>query len=269
MPKKWYFRLCFVWSLRNFVFVAVQNEIKSKFSNSKLGLAWTIINPLTQVLIYTTILSNVISLKIPGMESRYAFAIYLVSGLLVWTLFTEIVTRLTSMFIESGPYLKKVNFPKIRMPLTIITACLFNHILLFFCASVIVFIVGQGFDFSVFWLLPLAFITVLLAVGLGMLASIFAVFVRDTVFAVPIILQIWFWLTPIVYPIEILPKSLQAIIIFNPLYPLVSGYQKILLTQETPSEIFPLLLIVTISILLQYACMNVFQRARAEIMDSI
>ncbi len=97
-----------LWKYRYFIFSSIRNELISRFVRSKVGSLWVIINPLSQVLIYALILSNVLAAKLPGIESQYAYAVYLMAGLLVWTLFNEIVSRCLNLFIEQGNLMKKL-----------------------------------------------------------------------------------------------------------------------------------------------------------------
>ena len=100
---------------KSFIFQSVRNELISRFSRSKLGGLWVIINPLSQVLIYALILSHILAAKLPGIESQYAYAIYLMAGLLGWTLFNEIVGRCLNIFIEHGNLIKKMSFPRVTL----------------------------------------------------------------------------------------------------------------------------------------------------------
>lgn len=106
-----------LWQYRHFVLSSIRNEPKSRFARSKLGGMWVIINPLSQVLIYALILSNVLAAKIPGIENKYSYAIYLMAGLLTWSLFSEIINRYFNLFIEQGNLMKKMSFPRITLPL--------------------------------------------------------------------------------------------------------------------------------------------------------
>ncbi|HDO26019.1 MAG TPA: ABC transporter permease, partial [Nitrospirae bacterium] len=119
-----------MWQYHHFVLSSIRNEFKSRFVRSKLGGLWVIINPLSQVLIYALILSNVLAAKIPGIENKYSYAIYLMAGLLAWTLFNEIITRCLNLFIEQGNLMKKMSFPRITLPSIVIGSCLINYILL-------------------------------------------------------------------------------------------------------------------------------------------
>ena len=95
-----------LWRYRGFILSSIVNEFKIKFVRSRLGGFWMILQPLSQVLIYALILSTVMGAKLPNIDNRYAYALYLMSGTLAWTLFNEIVTRCLSLFIEQANLMK-------------------------------------------------------------------------------------------------------------------------------------------------------------------
>ena len=120
-----------LWQYRHFVISSIRNEMISRFARSKLGGLWMIINPLAQVAIYALILSNVLAAKLPGIDNQYAYAIYLMAGLLAFTLFSEIISRCLNLFIEQGNLMKKMSFPRITLPTIVAGSCLLNNVLLF------------------------------------------------------------------------------------------------------------------------------------------
>ena len=119
------------WRFRFFIFSSVRTELRIKFVRSRLGGLWMILNPLSQVVIFAFVLSAVLSAKLPGIDNRYAYAIYLMAGTLGWSLFAEIVNRCLTLFIDNGNILKKLAFPKIALPLIVTGSALVNNILLF------------------------------------------------------------------------------------------------------------------------------------------
>ena len=94
------------WRYRFFIFSSIKTELRTKFVRSNLGGFWMILHPLSQVLIFAFVLSAVLSAKLPGIDNQYAYSIYLMSGILAWSLFSEIVTRCLTLFIDNGNILK-------------------------------------------------------------------------------------------------------------------------------------------------------------------
>lgn len=106
------------WAYRNFIFTSVKNEFVSNFVRSRLGGLWMLIEPLVMVAIYALILSGVLQAKLPGLEgNKFAYAIYLISGISCWTLFEDLIKRCLTLFIANGDLMKKILFPKVCLPL--------------------------------------------------------------------------------------------------------------------------------------------------------
>ncbi len=255
-----------LWGYHNFVLSSIRNELISRFARSKLGGFWMIINPLAQVAIYALILSNVLVAKLPGIDNQYAYAIYLMAGQLAWTLFSEIISRCLNLFIEQGNLMKKMNFPRITLPTIVVGSCLLNNVLLFVSVLGIFVALGHKFSLAMLWLIPLTLTVVTLALGIGLILGVMNVFLRDIGQIVPIILQMLFWFTPVVYPITIIPDSYRHWLLLNPMYPLVDAYQQILVYGKNPvwENVFG---IAVIGLFLTLLSLFMFRRASAEMVD--
>src|SRR5690606_35077483 len=116
-----------LWRYRHFVLSSIRNELVTRFARSKLGGLWMVISPLAQVAIYALILSNLLAARLPGIENKYAYAIYLMAGLLAWTLFSDIITRCLTLFVDQGNLLKKMSFPRITLPAIAVGSSLLNN----------------------------------------------------------------------------------------------------------------------------------------------
>lgn len=226
------FRL--VWQYRHFVLSSIRNEFALRFARSSLGGLWIIFNPLAQVAIYALILSNLLSARIQEIDNRYSFAIYLTAGILAWSLFAEIINRCLNLFIAHGNLIKKVMFPKVVLPTVVVGVALLDNFMLFLSILGIFALFGHLPTVHILWLPFLVFTTLALAVGFGLILGVLNVFIRDVSQVVPIVLQISFWFTPIVYPISIIPESYRHFLYANPMYPIVKGYQDVLVYGVAP-----------------------------------
>ena len=255
-----------LWHYRYLVFSSIRNELISRIARSKLGGLWMIISPLSQVLIYALILSNILAAKLPGIDNKYAYAIYLMAGLLAWNLFSEIISRCLNLFIEQGNLMKKMSFPRITLPTIVMGSCLLNNILLFVSMLGIFALLGHQFSAVMLWLIPLTLIVVVLALGIGLVLGVMNVFLRDIGQAIPIILQVWFWFTPIVYPENIIPESYRHLLSLNPMYPITSAYHQVLVYNKAP-QLDSLIVISVIASALMLLSLFLFRRASSEMVD--
>jgi len=118
------------WRYRSFISTSIANEFRSKLTRSRLGVAWIVLHPLAQVLIFATVLSSVLSSKLPGIDNKYAYAMYLMSGILCWSLFADILQRCLTVFIDNASLLKKIQFPRVCLPLVSVGAALIGNLAL-------------------------------------------------------------------------------------------------------------------------------------------
>lgn len=218
-----------IWAYRFFIISSIKTEFRSRFARSSLGGIWMILHPLAQVAIYALVLSAVLKAKLPNIDNQYAYAIYLMSGMLGWNLFSEVFGRCITIFVDNGNLIKKMAFPKITLPLITIGSVLINNILLLGAIIVVFGILGHLPSLQLFlWLPVLMCISLALALGLGLVLGIINVFVRDIGQIVPIVMQFWFWLTPIVYVADTLPEEYRDFFYYNPMIGIIENYQNIL-----------------------------------------
>ncbi len=255
------------WQYRHFILSSIHTEFRARFARSKLGGLWMIIHPLAQAAIFALVLAEVMAAKLPGMAgNKFAYAIYLLSGMLAWSLFSEIVSRCVTVFIDNGNLLKKMLFPRINLPLIIAGSALINNILLLLAVLVVFALLGHVPSVQFAWMPLLILLTMALGLGLGLLLGVFNVFVRDVGQVVPIALQLAFWFTPIVYTPDIVPQYLRALLRLNPMTAIVQSFQNVMLFEKSP-DFVSLGWVVIATLLLLLAALALFRRASGEMVD--
>jgi len=227
-----------------------------------------ILNPLSQVLIFAFVLSAVLSAKLPGITNQYAYAIYLMAGTLGWSLFAEIVNRCLTLFIENGNILKKLVFPRIALPLIVTGSALVNNGLLFVAILAIFGVLGHLPSIALIWLPVLMVINIALALGIGLGLGVLNVFMRDIGQVVPVLMQFLYWFTPIVYMANIIPEQYREWLAFNPMIPIINGYQNILLYNKEP-DWTGLGVITLIALSLLAFSLVLFRKASPEMVDQL
>lgn len=256
-----------IWHYRHFIISSIKNEYLTQFARSKVGVIWMVLHPLAQVAIYAFILSSVLATKLPSMDHiEYAYAIYLMAGFLAWSLFSEVFSRCLTVFINNGNLLKKMAFPRIALPLILIGNVLINNLLMVFSVVIVFTFLGHMPTLTFLWLPFLMLITLLLAVGLGLILGIMNVFVRDIGQFAPVALQFWFWFTPIVYISSILPESYRGLLYYNPLTGIVVSYQQVLVFNQSP-DIAVLYYPISLAMFFLVIAWFIYKKANEEMVD--
>jgi lipopolysaccharide transport system permease protein len=255
-----------VWRFRFFVLSSVKAELLSRIARSRLGVLWLIIPPLSQVAIFSLILSQVMAAKLPGIDSLFSYSIYLMAGILSWTLFTEIMSRSLTVFIDNATILKKIMFPKVALPLILYGVAAINNAILLAAIMAAFVLMGHLPSATILWLPLIAAICSLLALSLGVILGILNVFIRDVGQFTTIALQVWFWFTPIVYLPEILPEKVRWIIAVNPMAWIVGAYHDVLVYKRTP-DLGALFIVSLVVALLTILALLIYRRASPDMVD--
>ena len=257
-----------LWAYRAFIIGSVQREFQSKYRNSLLGAAWTVLNPLAMIVVYTVIFAQVMRAKLPGIDSTFAYSIYLCAGVLTWGLFAEIIGRAQNMFLDHANLLKKLSFPRLCLPVTVVANASLNFAIVFALFTMFLVITGNFPGWAYLGLLPVLAIQIAFAIGLGISLGVLNVFFRDVGQFFGIFLQFWFWLTPIVYPASILPESMRPMMAYNPMATLTAAYQTILVTGHWPNwqTLWPVALL---SLLLCAMGFRLFKTHAGELVDEL
>lgn len=257
-----------IWAYRGFILGSVKREFQSKYRNSLLGAAWTIINPLSMIIVYTVIFSQLMRAKLPGVDSSFAYSIYLCAGTLTWGLFAEIVGRGQNAFLENANLLKKLSFPRLCLPVVVVANASLNFAIIFGLFTVFLLISGNFPGLPYLAVIPVLTILVLFAIGLGITLGVLNVFFRDVGQFFGIFLSFWFWFTPIVYPIAILPEKLQPYMNLNPMTRLMAAFQVILVNGQWPNW-YSLWPVIVLAAMLCLTGFGLFRRHAGEMVDEL
>ena len=226
------------------------------------------IEPLAMILVYTVIFAQVMRAKLPGVDTTFAYSIYLCAGVFTWGLFSEITSRAVTMFLEHANLIKKLNFPRLCLPVTVVANAGLNFSIVFSMFTVFLIATGNFPGNAYFAVFPVLAIQVFLAIGIGINLGVLNVFFRDVGQFFGIFLQFWFWLTPIVYPVTILPDRVKLFITLNPMFHLMEAYQSILVYGRWPNWQH-LSLVALLALLLCIIGFRLFRRRSGEMVDEL
>jgi lipopolysaccharide transport system permease protein len=257
-----------LWAYRGFILGSVKRDFQSRYQNSVLGATWSVLQPLAMIVVYTVIFSQVMRTRLPDVQGGFAYSIYLCAGVLTWGLFSEITGRAQNVFIDNAQLLKKLSFPRMSLPVTVVTNALVNFAIVFSLFTVFLVVSGNFPGVVFIAIVPVIAILVAFSIGLGIALGILNVFFRDVGQFFTIALQFWFWFTPIVYPRTILPPSVREWVWLNPMTPLIVAAQDILLHGQWPQWL-TLLPVLAISVLLCAWGWRLFRRHAGELVDEL
>lgn len=249
-----------LYNYRELLKTNVKKEIRGKYKNSFLGVLWSFLNPLLQIVVYAVVFPLILR------NTQQNYVIFLCCGLIPWTFFSTAITRSAFTMIENGNIIKKVFFPREILPISVVTSETVN----FLISTIIIigFVVFGGLGLTkyiVFYpLVLLAQYILLLAISL--IISSISVYVRDLQHLIGVVLQLLFYAAPIVYAPEVIPEGFKWIIDLNPMTYIINGYRAIFYNQTMP-EWQPLLILIgggIVFCIIGYLIFNKLQKGFAE-----
>jgi len=251
--------------------ILVKRDLEARYKGSILGNLWSVVNQLSQLLIYTYVFSVILKVKLSlkGLpeENSLVFGLWLFAGLLPWIAFTGGLTQATNSVIAQTNLVKKVVFPLALLPLVPVLSALVESA--FGLIILIIFVAFKvGTLHETLALLPLIWLPQLLfTAGLGYLSAGLTVFLRDIPQTLLVILNLWFYLTPIVYPIDVVPESVRDWVFWvNPIAAIAQIYRDLIIIGDVnhPGEWAT---VMVISGLIFYSGLWVYRRLRPAFAD--
>ena len=219
-----------LWEYRELLSAFVVRELKVRYKQTFIGVAWVLLQPLVTMLIFTVILGRLA--KLPSDNVWYpAFAL---TALLPWTYFSQAVTRAGSALVGNANLVSKVYFPRILLPLSMIVAPLVDLALSLVLLFALLMYAGIPLTWKVITLPLFIFVAMLTAMGVSLFISAANVRYRDVGHAVPFLMQIWMFVSPIVYPVSLVPESWRWLYGLNPMAGVIEGFRWALLGQTVP-----------------------------------
>ena len=251
-----------IWEFKYLIYNLVLRDLKVKYKGSTLGFLWSLLNPLLMIVVYTVAFKYVMKIKVPN------FPIFLFSALLPWNFLSSTLSMGVTSITENSNLVKKVYFPREVLPLSIVLVNLFH-----FCLSFLVLIPALLFfkitpGFSFLFLVVIVFFQTLFVLGLTLLASALDVYYKDVKHFLEVMLNLWFWLTPIIWPLHLLSDKLQDFAYLNPFTAFVQAYRDIILHNQLPKPLI-LAILVTIGILVFLLGALVFQKKQRRFAEEI
>jgi ABC-2 type transport system permease protein len=244
-------RIKLIFSNYELVFKLASKEIKVRYKSPFLGFLWALLVPLCVIFTFKIIFSFFI--KIP--LKRYPFFIFLTTAVFPWNFFSLSLSNSVLSIQENSNLIKKIYFPREIIPISIILANLINFILTVILMLPVFYLFGLHFDAYIVILPLVIFIELIFVIGVSLIFSSLQVYFRDVKYIVEILLFVWFYITPIFYPLDLVlstSKLLFKLYMLNPLTQIVTLYRIALLqgyTYELPTGLTPIWLIITSTVI--------------------
>ena len=249
-----------LYQYRELLKTSVKKDIRGKYKNSFLGVLWSFLNPLLQIVTYAIIFPLILKNNEPN------YVIFLCTGLIPWTFFSTALNRSSSIIVDNDNIIKKVFFPREILPISMVTSEAINFIISTIIILGFVMFGGLGLTkYIIFYPLILIaqYITVL---AISFILSSVTVFLRDIQHFVGVLLQLLFYATPIVYNANSIPENFEWILKYNPMTYIVNAYRDIFYNQVSPDikSICILIAIMTVITVIGYFIFSKLQKGFAE-----
>ena len=251
---------------RQAIRIFVNRDIRGRYVNSALGLWWAVIQPLALLALYTFVFSSVMRIRLNDSASTSEFALYAFCGLLPWIAMADALTRSSSVLLEQAPLIKKVVFPSEILPVHLVLSALAVELVGLAVFLVVVMIGGRLPGWSLLALPAVLALQFFFMTGLAWLLSTLAVYLRDVRQVVGLVLTLWMFLTPIVYPASLVPARFRWVLDVNPMTAIVDAYRATLLDGRMPALI-PLAIFAAMAFVMFVAGYRVFARAKPAFAD--
>jgi lipopolysaccharide transport system permease protein len=249
---------------RDLIFSFAVRDIKARYKQTALGVAWSIIQPLSMMIVFTLVFS--LFAKIPSDGIPYPVFAY--SALIFWTFFSNTISGGTIAMTSNGILIRKIYFPRETLLLSVLLAGLLDLAIssLLFVGMIIYYQITL--TAAALWVIPLVLLQMLLALGVISLTSAAHVNFRDIGHGLPLLIQLWMFATPVAYPISVIPEWLRPYYLLNPMAAIIDGYRRAIILGTHP-DLGALALSVTITVVLTAVALSIFKRAERTFADVI
>ncbi|WP_252221703.1 MULTISPECIES: ABC transporter permease [unclassified Clostridium] len=238
----------------------VKKDLRTRYKGSALGFLWTFVNPLFQLIVYTIVFSVIMRVNVDK------FYIYLFIALIPWIFFTTAIQGSSSCIISNKDLIKKIYFPRIIIPISVVNSAFMNMLFSMVIVFIALLVSGIGLSKYVIFLPVIMAIGYLFTLGLSFLLSALTVYFRDLEHILGIIIMGWFYATPIVYTVDMIPEKYLSIFNLNPMVQIMQVYREILYYKQMPNfnGLGSIIIYSLIMIIIGYTIFQKLQKGFAE-----
>ncbi|HZE69388.1 MAG TPA: ABC transporter permease [Pyrinomonadaceae bacterium] len=252
-----------IWRYRELLYFLTWRDVKLRYKQTALGVAWAIIQPLFAMLLFTMVFGRIA--RVPSDNIPYPFFAY--AGLVPWTFFANTITNSSNSLVGSASLVTKVYFPRMIIPAAPVLAGLVDLAIALILLVPLFFYYGIWPSWHLFLLPVFVCLATLLSVGVGMLMAALNVKYRDVRYALPFLVQLWLFASPVIYPLSIVPRKWKWLLALNPMSGIIEGFRSSLVPRPFNWSIIAVSVVVTLFVL--GASAYLFRRAEDSFADVI
>jgi lipopolysaccharide transport system permease protein len=214
-----------LWVYRELLLFLIWRDVKVRYKQTVLGATWVIMQPLLMTIVFTVFLGKLA--RVPSGNIPYPLLVY--SGLLPWTFFSSALTSSSNSLVGSSNLITKVYFPRMIIPIAAVGARLVDFAIAFAILAGLMLYYGVGLSRQIVMLPIFLILITALSLGVGMWASAVNVKYRDVGVAIPVLVQLWMFASPVVYPLDLVPENWRTLYALNPMAGIIGGFRASLL----------------------------------------
>ena len=209
-------------------------EIKSRYKQSIMGYFWVILNPFFQILIMSFVFSTI--MRVPtAANANIPYIVFLYVGLLPWSLFANSLTSASGSIVSNAGLITKVYFPRTILPISTIFAKIIDFMFALTILIAFMIIYQVPINLNIIWVIPIFFIQQIFTLGLSLFLAAINLIYRDIQYLLSLIISLWFYLTPVIYPTDIVPDKYKLIFKLNPMSVITNAYRQAILAGGVPN----------------------------------
>lgn len=235
-----------LWTYRELLYFLTWRQVKVRYKQTVLGFAWAIIRPLAMMVVFSLFFGNLLNVPSEGIP----YPLFSYAALLPWNLFAQGLTLSSNSLVVDSNLVKKVYFPRLVMPLSGILPPLVDFVIAFLVLVGMMFYFGYAPSVRMFCLPALVILAMMTAAGVGLWLSAINAKYRDIGYAIPFLVQLWLFASPVVYPASLLPQRFQILYGINPMAGVIEGFRWALLGTEPPSYLMAVSTAIVIVLLI-------------------
>lgn len=239
-------------------------EIKSRYKQSFLGFFWVVLNPFFQMLIMSFVFSFIVKFDTPGVP----YPVFIMCGLLPWLFLTNATTSAAEAFAGNGELIKKIYFPREIFVMGTVAAKAFDFLIACMLLFAMMIFYDSPLTFSLVYLIPIFIIQIVFVYALSLLLATLNLFYRDIRYLYALVVQLWFYVTPIIYATEFFPEKWRWIFKINPMSVIINAYREVIINGSAPN-MSSMLIASGISLILLGISYTIFKKLEGSFADIV